>query len=385
MVNTNHNQSSSTHLLPKINERGQVYYPLSTDQPIFMGHDLNNQIVLAPASYEGFSQLYIEVLPPSLKAPAQKSDWQVSDLGSGKAIEINRQRLRGCQPLQLGDEIWLGQNEPIFIFEALADHLFSLRVTPSEVTATHPNNRLSQSDSAEEYSRSHLTPSETETRSRPAIPSRPKQPFDLKGLFPFNLNLPKIPLWQIVAAIALLGGITVVSTYQSTPPVTLPPIPNPTSNVPGSAPAPTNPTVEAQNLMGQWRFEGDSATQGAQFHKITTLILRGDKQYSQQDIYQFAFGGQTVTNIVGTWDSPTQGTLVLHLVDYAPKLANLDRYNPNNEGEPTWIRNRQRIPPPYQDATLEYGVLADGQIHIWTPACRPNNVQAGSCGIFNRM
>jgi len=81
-----------------------------------MGRDPSCQIVLAPNQYISVSRRHAVIRPLS---PHENGlpRWEICDLNSANGTYINHQYLRGCQPLQVGDLIELGQDGPQFIFE----------------------------------------------------------------------------------------------------------------------------------------------------------------------------------------------------------------------------------------------------------------------------
>ncbi|MBF2026180.1 MAG: PrsW family intramembrane metalloprotease [Oscillatoriales cyanobacterium C42_A2020_001] len=96
-------------------------YPLTGADSFAIGRDFRCQIVLDPTVYRSVSRRHAEV---SLIAGFEASDgrrfWQVCDLNSSNGTFVNGTRLQGCQILQNGDRITLGQNGPEFVFECQA-------------------------------------------------------------------------------------------------------------------------------------------------------------------------------------------------------------------------------------------------------------------------
>ena len=93
-------------------------YPLVGAETISLGRDPRCQIVLESTQYRSVSRRHAEVVPiVGLASSEDKPLWQVCDLNSANGTFVNGQRLRGCQTLQTGDRIVLGQDGPVFEFE----------------------------------------------------------------------------------------------------------------------------------------------------------------------------------------------------------------------------------------------------------------------------
>ncbi len=91
-------------------------YPLSDEQDIFMGRDATCHIVLDPERYTIVSRRHAAIRP----LYSQNNNlprWEICDLNSVNGTYINGQQLQGCQQLQIGDRIELGEDGPLFIFE----------------------------------------------------------------------------------------------------------------------------------------------------------------------------------------------------------------------------------------------------------------------------
>ncbi|MBW4575875.1 MAG: PrsW family intramembrane metalloprotease [Aphanothece sp. CMT-3BRIN-NPC111] len=92
-------------------------YALPRNQEVVLGRDPSCQIVLND-TYGGVSRRHAAVRPLSAVSSSGMSPaWEICDLNSANGTYINRQRLQGCQRLQVGDRISLGENGPEFIFE----------------------------------------------------------------------------------------------------------------------------------------------------------------------------------------------------------------------------------------------------------------------------
>lgn len=88
-------------------------YSLSGSSEVLVGRDPRCQIVLDSQTYAGVSRQHAKLCP----APGFTSGWQICDLNSANGTYVNGQRLQGCQVLNRGDRISLGQSGPQFVFE----------------------------------------------------------------------------------------------------------------------------------------------------------------------------------------------------------------------------------------------------------------------------
>jgi RsiW-degrading membrane proteinase PrsW (M82 family) len=110
---------------------------LSTEQVTIIGRESSCQIILDTA-YREVSRRHIEIRPLISPSPDGSPLWQACDLGSANGTYINGQPLEGCQTLQLGDRLVLGDNCAEFLFEcqeiALPPKLSNqpLNIQPSE-------------------------------------------------------------------------------------------------------------------------------------------------------------------------------------------------------------------------------------------------------------
>lgn len=94
-------------------------YPLIGAKTISLGRDPRCQIVLESTQYRSVSRRHAEVGPiVGFAASEDRPLWQVCDLNSANGTFVNGQRLHGCQTLQTGDRIMLGQDGPVFEFES---------------------------------------------------------------------------------------------------------------------------------------------------------------------------------------------------------------------------------------------------------------------------
>jgi RsiW-degrading membrane proteinase PrsW (M82 family) len=99
-------------------------YPLSPTQEMRIGRESSCQIILDSAQYPSISRTH------AVLRPLASGDWEVCDLNSANGTLVNGQRLYGCQRLQSGDRITVGQNAVTFLFaieapaEAIRDREF---------------------------------------------------------------------------------------------------------------------------------------------------------------------------------------------------------------------------------------------------------------------
>jgi RsiW-degrading membrane proteinase PrsW (M82 family) len=91
-------------------------YSLSDEQEMVIGREPSCQVALEPTLYISVSRRHAAIRPLySLNGGLPR--WEICDLNSANGTYINGQVLRGCQVLQAGDRIELGQNGPVFVFE----------------------------------------------------------------------------------------------------------------------------------------------------------------------------------------------------------------------------------------------------------------------------
>lgn len=96
-----------------------THHHLSTERVTVIGRESNCQIILDTA-YREVSRRHVEIRPLMSRAPDGSPLWQACDLGSANGTYINSQPLKGCQTLQLGDRLILGDNCAEFLFECQA-------------------------------------------------------------------------------------------------------------------------------------------------------------------------------------------------------------------------------------------------------------------------
>ena len=94
------------------------YYSLVSGCSAVMGRDLDCPISVDPLVYGSVSRRHAEIRP--VTTLGMESRWWVCDLNSSNGTFVNGQRLVGCQVLQNGDRIILGQNGPEYRFDQVS-------------------------------------------------------------------------------------------------------------------------------------------------------------------------------------------------------------------------------------------------------------------------
>ena len=89
-------------------------YQLFEDGEMVIGRDRNCQIALESIAHGMVSRRHAAVRPLT---QGTWTRWEICDLNSANGTYINGQKLQGCQTLETGDRISLGQDGPEFIFE----------------------------------------------------------------------------------------------------------------------------------------------------------------------------------------------------------------------------------------------------------------------------
>lgn len=97
-----------------------LVYSLSIDAVTAIGRDPRCQVVVDPLLFASVSRRHAEVRPMDQIA-GERPTWWICDLNSSNGTYLNGQRLQGCQILQGGDRVTLGNDGPEYIFEYLAD------------------------------------------------------------------------------------------------------------------------------------------------------------------------------------------------------------------------------------------------------------------------
>lgn len=89
-----------------------------------MGRDLDCPISVDPFIYGSVSRRHAEIRP--VTTFGMESRWWICDLNSSNGTFVNGQRLVGCQVLQDGDRIVLGQNGPEYRFDQVSQESKSI-------------------------------------------------------------------------------------------------------------------------------------------------------------------------------------------------------------------------------------------------------------------
>ncbi|MBC6422107.1 MAG: PrsW family intramembrane metalloprotease [Hormoscilla sp. SP12CHS1] len=98
-------------LVTSLGEQSQTV-ELNSRQEVAIGRDPSCQIILDSLIYSGVSRRHAAVCPL-----AEAGSWKICDLKSANGTYVNNQRISGCQILQPGDRIVLGQNIAELVFE----------------------------------------------------------------------------------------------------------------------------------------------------------------------------------------------------------------------------------------------------------------------------
>lgn len=101
-------------------------YLLSATQEMVLGREPQCQIAVDPFLYGSVSRRHAKIEPVSTPSGLT---WQLCDLVGANGTYVNSQRLLGCQILEAGDRIALGENGPEFIFECQTSN----KITPPSV------------------------------------------------------------------------------------------------------------------------------------------------------------------------------------------------------------------------------------------------------------
>ncbi len=117
----------------------QPSYPLSLSESLWLGRDPRCQIVLDPVIYRAVSRRHAEISPVlGFESPDGARFWQICDLNSANGTFLNGQRLQGCQVLQAGDRVMLGQDGPEFVFEYQWQPVESVPAATSHPSTSSP-------------------------------------------------------------------------------------------------------------------------------------------------------------------------------------------------------------------------------------------------------
>ncbi len=132
--------------LPGNNSSGQQLsycYSISTTQEVVIGREPSCQIVLDSGLYGMVSRRHAVIRPLPQSSSLDRARWLLCDLNSANGTYLNGQRLQGCQELQMGARIMLGNNGPEFIFECQLNYeptqLSSSPITPTAAERPSPH------------------------------------------------------------------------------------------------------------------------------------------------------------------------------------------------------------------------------------------------------
>jgi RsiW-degrading membrane proteinase PrsW (M82 family) len=114
-------------------------FELPIDREVTLGRDPNCDIVLDSKMHDMVSRHHAVIRPLTVN-PSSVEIWEICDLNSANGTYLNGQPLRGCQILQPGDTISLGQNGVRFRFDLVSAPaptvLHSPAVVPQPITVT---------------------------------------------------------------------------------------------------------------------------------------------------------------------------------------------------------------------------------------------------------
>ena len=94
-------------------------YPLIPYQTVSIGRDPLCELSIDAIRYTTVSRRHAEIRPVTTVDADMGARWWLCDLNSSNGTFINEQKLVGCQVLQPGDRIVLGQQGPEYVFELL--------------------------------------------------------------------------------------------------------------------------------------------------------------------------------------------------------------------------------------------------------------------------
>ncbi len=127
-------------------------YPLIPYQTVSIGRDPLCELSIDAIRYTTVSRRHAEIRPVTTVDEAMGERWWLCDLNSSNGTFINQQKLVGCQVLQPGDRIVLGQQGPEYVFELLPGDEPRGTKRDGEPSAIS-NQRVSQDSATEEGSR----------------------------------------------------------------------------------------------------------------------------------------------------------------------------------------------------------------------------------------
>lgn len=136
-----------------VSTNGEKSYSLLTTGEVIIGRDPSCQIVLNPNVYRMVSRRHATVRPS--RTPDGRTSFVLCDLNSANGIYLNGHVLQGCQELQAGDRIKLGNSGPEFFFEYQYNYQgvgTQAAVTETRVTVSANPRALLNSDSDASWS-----------------------------------------------------------------------------------------------------------------------------------------------------------------------------------------------------------------------------------------
>lgn len=110
-------------------------YLLAHLEETLIGRDPSCQIVIDSAAYAMVSRRHAAIRPKARSPSSFDIVWSICDLGSANGTYINGQPLQGCQQLQPGDRLRLGDRGPEFIFTYQGTPPVSLPISPQVQSA----------------------------------------------------------------------------------------------------------------------------------------------------------------------------------------------------------------------------------------------------------
>ncbi|MFH7024907.1 MAG: PrsW family glutamic-type intramembrane protease [Heteroscytonema crispum UTEX LB 1556] len=135
--------------------RSEQNYSLLTTREMVIGRDPSCQIALDPLKYRMISRRHAVIRPLSV-SPDGGYRWHICDFNSANGTYLNGKLLQGCQELQAGDRITLGNSGPELFFGYEFNSLEATVLTPAK-TKPRTANRTSSSE-PDDVSLSQLLP-----------------------------------------------------------------------------------------------------------------------------------------------------------------------------------------------------------------------------------
>jgi RsiW-degrading membrane proteinase PrsW (M82 family) len=136
--------------------RSEQNYSLLTTGEMVIGRDPSCQIALDPLKYRMISRRHAVIRPLSV-SPDGGYRWHICDLNSANGTYLNGKLLQGCQELQAGDRITLGNSGPELFFGYQFNSLEATALTPATTKPPIATNSTSSSN-PDDVSLSQLLP-----------------------------------------------------------------------------------------------------------------------------------------------------------------------------------------------------------------------------------